>query len=63
MWGQDKSLQQAIAFMQERHPIACPNAGFLQRLASLEKDLRGSCTVKVGGHQILTLDPAYFVGP
>ena len=47
MRGQGKSLQQAIAFMRERHPIACPNAGFLQRLASLEQDLRGSCTVKV----------------
>ena len=33
--------------MRERHAIASPNAGFLHRLASLEKDLHGFCTVKV----------------
>ena len=45
---QDMTLQQALDFVRERHPVASPNAGFLQRLVSLDTELHGASSVKVG---------------
>ena len=44
---QGKTLEEALAFVRERHPVASPNAGFLQRLVSLDTELHGQSSVKV----------------
>ena len=45
--AQGMTLQQALDFVRAKHPVASPNAGFLQRLVSLDTELHGGSSVKV----------------